>query len=186
MKKRETAQSKTVVFRSAKECSYAAVFVALVIAAQLVFAALPGVEIVTLLFVVYAFSFGAVRGMLCATAFSLLRQIIFGVYPTVLILYLAYYNFLAFVFGWLGKRIGKPLRFLWVIVLVACGCTLLFTVMDNLLTTAWYGYTERAAELYWKASLTVLFPQLVCTAVSVGVLFYPLYRAFRLLKRGVG
>ena len=56
--------------RAAKECAYLAVFVALLIAAQFVFSFLPGVEIVTVLFVGYAFVFGVKRGMLAATAFS--------------------------------------------------------------------------------------------------------------------
>lgn len=184
-RKDKTAQFKKKVFRSAKECSYAAVFVALVSASQLVLAVIPGVEIVTLLFVAYAFCFGALRGMICATAFSFLRQIVFGIYPTVLILYLIYYNLLALIFGLLGKRIKKPLKFLWLIIIVACICTVLFTVIDNILTTAWYGYTERAAEMYWKASLTVMVPQVVCTAFSVGVLFYPLFRTFTSLKKGI-
>lgn len=173
---------KDKIFRSsAKECSYAAVFISLVIAAQLVFAAIPGVEIVTLLFVTYAFCFGPLRGVVCATAFSFLRQIVFGIYPTVLILYLIYYNLLVLIFGLLGKCIKKPLKFLWLIIIVVCICTVLFTVIDNILTTVWYGYTERAAEMYWKASLTVMVPQVVCTALSVTFLFYPLFRVFRFI-----
>ena len=63
-----------VAVRSAKECAYLALFVALQIAAQLLFSALPGVEIVTLLFISYSFVFGVRRGTLAATAFALLRQ----------------------------------------------------------------------------------------------------------------
>ena len=39
-----------------KECAYLAVFVALTITAQLCFAAIAGVEVVTLLFVAFSFS----------------------------------------------------------------------------------------------------------------------------------
>ena len=88
--------------RASKECAYVAVFAALLIAAQLCFAFLPGVEIVTVLFIAYSFVFGARRGVLSAVTFSLLRQLVFGFFPVVLILYLIYYPLLAFLFGFLG------------------------------------------------------------------------------------
>ena len=55
---------------SAKELAYSAVFVALLIGGQLAFSVLPGVEIVTVLYVAYAYVFGIRRGMVAATAFS--------------------------------------------------------------------------------------------------------------------
>ena len=167
----------------AKDCAYIAVFVALAIAAQLAFSALPGVELVTVLFVAFSFVFGARRGMVAATAFSLLRQIVFGVIFNVLVLYLLYFNFLACLFGLLGKRVklhGKTLVWLTVI---ACVCTVGFTMLDNLLTPLWYAYTPRAAKAYFYASLSFMIPQVICTAVSVGVLFFPLQRVFRWVKK---
>ena len=89
-KERKTTKKKMV--RSAKECTLVAVFVALLIAAQLVLSAVPSVEVVTVLFAAFAFSFGTCRALTAATAFSLLRQLVFGFFPTVLILYLIYYN----------------------------------------------------------------------------------------------
>ena len=168
---------------SAKECAYLAVFVALVIAAQLVLSVVPSVEIVTVLFCAYAFTFGVKRGMLAATAFSFLRQFVFGVYPTVLILYLVYFNLLATSFALLGKWIKKPLKWLAVIVVIACVCTVLFTMIDNVLTPLWYGYSRKATILYFKASLPFMVLQVINAALSVGVLFFPLYRAFSLIKR---
>ena len=83
-------QPKLEKFRSAKELAYLSLFVALTISVQWALTALPGVELVTVLFVSYAFAFGKGRGMVAATAFSLLRQLVFGLYPNVLVLYLAY------------------------------------------------------------------------------------------------
>ncbi len=174
--------SKGLVY-SAKECAYLAVFVALVIAAQLALSALPSVELVTVLFCAYAFAFGIRRGLAAATAFSLLRQLLFGFYPTVLLLYLTYYNFLALVFAVLGKKIKKPLRFLPLLIVCACACTVVFTMTDNLLTPLWYGYSARAARAYFLASLPFLGTQLISVSLSVGVLFFPLYRVFSLVKR---
>ena len=175
------------VFRAAKESAYLAVFVALLIAAQFAFSFLPGLEIVTVLFIGYAFVFGVSRGMLAATAFSLLRMFLFGFQPNVLVLYLVYYNALTALFGGIGRRVkeGKELRSLWWIVLIACLCTASFSMLDNLITPLWYGFTARAAKAYFFASLSVMLPQVVCTLVSVGLLFLPLQKTFGLIKKGL-
>ena len=173
---------KNKILRSAKECAYLAVFVALVIAVQMVLSAIPGVELVTVMFVAYSFTLGVKRGMCAATAFSLLRQMLFGMYPTVLILYLVYFNFLTACFGGLGKVIKSPLKYMVVIVLIACVCTACFTLLDNVLTPLWLGADKRSTILYFKASLPFMIPQIVCTAVSVATLFYPLHMAFKRIK----
>ena len=180
----EKTKKRTVV-KSAKECAYLAVFVALVIAGQLLLSAVPGVEIVTVMFVAYSFVFGVRRSMLAATAFSLLRQFVFGAYPVVLVLYLLYFNGLAAAFGGLGHCVKKPLKYLWALVLLACVCTASFTMIDNLLTPLWYGYSARVTRMYFTASLPIMFPQIFCTAVSVGVLFVPLQKTFHLAKKGL-
>lgn len=176
---------KRLAVRGAKECAYLAVFVALVIAVQLCLAVVPGVELVTVLFVSYAFVFGIRRGMLAATAFSLVRQLVFGFSTTVLILYLVYYNALTAIFGGIGRGVKEPIRALWWIVLTACVCTVCFSVLDNIITPLWYGYTKRATRAYFLASLSFMLPQLVCTAVSVSILFIPLQRAFKSIKKGL-
>ncbi|MBQ8323357.1 MAG: hypothetical protein IJX91_05260 [Clostridia bacterium] len=176
-------RQKTRTVRSAKECAYIAVFVALTIATQLAFSAVPGVELVTLLFVSYAFSFGIRRGMAAATAFSLLRQLVFGFYPTVLVLYLVYYNMLASVFGWLGQKPKGPMKRLVLVVVCACVCTVLFTLLDNVLTPLWYGYSAKAAKAYFYASIPFVLPQTACVGISTALLFLPLERTFRLIKR---
>lgn len=183
--KGEKREKNAKYVRAGRECAYIAVFVALVIASQLALAFAPGVELVTLLFVSYSFAFGHRRGMISATAFALLRQLVFGFFPTVLILYLVYYNLLALTFGLLGKRVKRPARSLWWLVIVACVCTAAFTLIDNVLTPLWYGYTEDAARAYFLASLPVLIPQLVCTAVTVGLLFIPIEKLFEQIGKGL-
>ena len=170
---------------TAKECAYLAVFVSLVIAAQLAFAVVPGVEVVTVLFAAYAYTFGGKRGVLAATAFSLLRQFVFGVYPNVLALYLIYYNLLALAFGALGKN-GKPIKKFPVgVVWLACLCTVCFTLLDNVITALWLDFSPRAARVYFFASLPVAVSQTVCAAVTVGLLFAPLTKAFSIIKKGL-
>ena len=178
-------KGKVFAVRSAKECAYLAVFVALLIVVQLVFSAVPGVEAVTVLLVSYAFVFGVRRGVIAAAAFALLRQIVFGFSPTVLILYLVYYPALSAAFGGFGHTVKKSLFSLWWLVLVACVCTATFTMMDNVITPLWYGYSQRVVSAYFYASFSFMIPQIVCTALSVSILFLPLEKAFRFAKRGL-
>ena len=164
---------------TAKECAFLAVFVAMVFAAQLALSFLPGVELVTLLFVCYAFVMGWKRGVFAATVFSLLRQMLFGFFPNVLALYLIYYNLLALSFGLLGKKIKNPVKNLPIIVGAACVGTICFTLIDDIITPLWGAYTVKATQAYFYASLTVVIPQVICTAVSVSCLFLPLWKVFK-------
>lgn len=186
--KKENLQPKeknSVWVHSAKECAYLAVFVALLIALQLVFTVIPGVELVTVMFVVYAYVMGYKRGMLAATVFSLLRQVAFGVFPKILVLYLIYFNLLTLCFGLLGQKERNIKKFLPMITLIACIGTICFTLFDNVLTPIWLGYSERDAALYFKASLPFMIPQVICTAVSVACLFFPLSKVFYRLKKSL-
>ena len=170
--------------RSAKELARTAVFVAAVIGAQYVLSAVPFVEIVTLLFACYAFVFGGVRGVIAAVAFAFLRQLIFGFYPVVLILYLIHFSFLSLVFGWLGKAgslTGK--RLLMVAVITAAVATVCFTLLDSLLTPIYYAYSKKATAMYFTASLPFMAGQTICAAISVAFLFFPITKAMRLFKK---
>lgn len=174
---------KKVAVRSAKECAYLAVFVALVIAGQIVFSFVPGVEIVTVSFVAYSFVMGVGRGTVAATAFSLLRGLVFGFFPTVLILYLVYFNLLALCFGFLGLKWRASVKTLPWLVLIACVCSVGFTMIDNVLTPLWYGYSAKATRAYVLASLPFMISQVICTAVSIAFLLIPLTKAFSLIKK---
>ncbi len=189
-KKQQKSTKKAWVAGTAKECAYLSVFVALLIAVQLVLSLVPGVELVTVLFLSYVFVFGWKRGMAAATVFALLRQMVFGVYPVVLVLYLIYFNLLAVGFGVLGGKIScvkikKMMRFLPIIVLLACLGTACFNILDNILTPIWFGYSQRAAKAYFYASLPFMFPQIICSAISVATLFLPLITAFGYVKKGL-
>lgn len=181
--KGDNGQKRYSAARSAKECAYIAVFVALVIAVQLALAALPNVEAVSALFVCYAFVFGAKRGMAAATAFALLRQLVFGFFPTVLILYLVYYNILTAVFGRLGRGKPRAWKRLPLVVALACACTVFFTMLDNVVTPLWYGYSAKTAKAYFFASLPFLGTHVVSVGVSVAVLFVPLTQAFSYISK---
>ncbi len=173
-------EKKCKKVQGVKECAFIAVFVAVVISVQLMLSFVPGVEVVTVLFVSFAYVSGWKRGMLASTVFSLLRQIIFGFYPTVLILYLVYYNLLTLVFGLLGKTIKRMIKYLPLIVLLACLGTVMFAMIDNILTPLWYGFGEKATRAYFMGSLSVMIPQVFCSAITVSTLFLPLAKCFQM------
>lgn len=228
---------------------------ALLIAAQYVFSFVTGVEIVTLLFVCFASVFGAVSGVFCAAAFSLLRCLVFGFSPQTVILYLLYYPFLAAVFGGLGRikdetfnrcpaaltvlvnlllsallsacalsygldliKVSKLFKtaadvLVWVIFAlslsaliafnvfvilnrvykrntggllkvaafasVAAVCTVVFTLLDDVITPLVSGYTRLSALAYFYTSFTAMLPQVVCTAVTVSALYAPISAALK-------
>ncbi|MBR3864222.1 MAG: hypothetical protein IKJ19_03780 [Clostridia bacterium] len=168
---------------TAKECAFMAVFVALLIASQFILSAIPGIELVTMLFISYSCAMGSKRGMLCATAFSLLRQFIFGALPTVLILYLIYYNLLTFTFGKIGKNLNIKLKNVILIVILACAFTALFTLLDDIITPLYNGYSPKATKLYFYASLPVMSSQVICTAISSACLFVPFFKVFKGVKK---
>ncbi len=169
----------------AKECAYAATFTALLIAAQLCLAAIPSVEVVTPLFLSYAFAFGGRRGAVVGVAFSLLRQLVFGFFPSVLVLYLLYYPLTAALFGWLGGKVRKPLPALWWLTGIACFCTFGFSLLDSVITPLWYRFTAQASWAYFLASLPIAGTQVVCTAATVALSFLPLTRALAIARKGL-
>lgn len=185
MRSQNMGKQKKRAVHSAKECAFLAVFVALVIAVQLCFAAIPGVELVTVLFLAYAYVMGAKRGMLAATVFTLLRQFLFGFNPVVFCLYTVYFNGFALLFGTLGRKWKNSIRALPYLVVFACICTACFTLLDNLLTPLWYAFSKRAFKVYFLASLSVMLPQVLCTAISVFILFIPLQKVFLQAKRSL-
>ncbi len=168
---------------TARDCALIAAVTALLLASQLALSVLPGVELVTALFLSFVFVFGVWRGILVAIAFSFLRCFVFGFYPTVLFVYLIYYPFLAIVFGSLGKAVKPTLKGLILITGVACLCSVLFSMLDNVITPLWYGYTAEAAKAYFYGSLPFMIPQVVCVGISVSILFFPLYKIFTWTKK---
>ncbi len=93
---------KRAVFSAAREIAYTAVMCALLIGVQFVLSFVAGVELVTLVLACYSSVFGVRRGVMLAASFSLLRCLIFGFMPNVVLLYLVYYPIFACIFGLLG------------------------------------------------------------------------------------
>lgn len=168
------------LFKTAKDIAFISIMTALLIAVQLALSMVQGVEAVTVLFLTYCCSFGIRRGMVVATCFSILRCLLFGFVPNVIILYLIYYNLFAVVFGLLGKLTRSLSEWKRLIVLVSCAAvmTVLFTLLDDVITPWFLGYGPRATKVYFYNSLLAMGIQSACAVVTVSLLFVPLSRAF--------
>lgn len=219
---------------------------ALLIALQYALGFVSGIELVTVVFLSFCYVFGVKCGLLTGVAFSLLRCLLFGFMPNVILLYLIYYSLFALLFGFVGKRRispwlcpallavlaaacgyfavkGLPISILyktrvsvmlWIlfgislailafyIVLVtakkgeqgrelasvtalAVFCTVLFTLLDDVITPIFMGYSAEAAAAYFYTGFMAMLPQTICAAVSVFVLFLPLKKALYSLQSTV-
>lgn len=177
-------QKKNYSIQKTKEVAYTAVFTALLIGAQIVLSGVAGVEIVTALFFSYAFMLGGKRASLAGVAFAFLRQLIFGFYVNVFLLYVIYFPIAGIAFGWMGKR-GKPVeRFPWAIV-VAIVCAFLFTLIDDVVTPLWYGFGGGQTIAYFYASIPIMLMQAVSVGITMAVGFLPLCKAFGIIKRNL-
>ena len=155
-----------------------AMCVALLIGGQMALSGISGIELVTVMLLCFCFHYGIRHGIAVATTFSLLRCFFFGFQVNVIVLYLVYYNLFALFFGWLGKRITGRISLpkLCVIVASAVVFTVLFTMLDNVITPLIFAFHKNAAAVYFAQSLYALVPQTICTAVTVSILFVPLTR----------
>lgn len=158
-----------------------AMCVALLIGAQLALSSISGIEIVTVMMLLFCFSYGIRHGIAIATTFSLLRCFVFGFQINVIILYLVYYNLFAVFFGWLGGRFaGKASLSKTVLIVVAAALfTVFFTLLDDVITPLVYGFSAKAAMAYFAGSLYAVIPQTACTVVTVCVCFHPLTKVIQ-------
>lgn len=150
--------------------------VALLIGGQMALSGVSGIEIVTVMLLCFCFHYGVRHGIAVATTFSLLRCFFFGFQINVIVLYLVYYNVFALFFGWLGKRITGRISLpkLCVVVASAMVFTVLFTMLDNVITPLIFAFHKNAAAVYFAQSLYALVPQTICTMATVSILFVPL------------
>lgn len=169
----------------AKDLARLSMCVAMLIGGQLVLSALSGVEIVTVLLLCFAFSYGTRDGVLIAVTFSLLRCLIFGFQINVIILYLIYYPAFALFFGWLGTRLTGDitLKRLAIVVGFAIAFTVAFTLLDDAITPLVFGFSPAVAKTYLITSLYTLVPHIACTAVTVSIFFLPLTRVINRIEK---
>ena len=149
---------------------------AMLLGGQVALSSISGIEIVTVLLLCFCYCYGARTGIAIATTFSLVRCFVFGFYIHIVALYLIYYNLFALFFGWLGTAFRKKGTWLELATVVAAAMvlTVLFTLLDDVLTPLIYGFSQKAAKVYFYSSLYVIIPQVMCAMATVLVLFKPL------------
>lgn len=76
--------------------------------------------------------------------------------------------------GWAAETVS--------VTVLAVVCTVVFTLLDDVISPLFYGYTLRAAQVYFLASLYVMTAQSLCVLISVLFLFRPLVTIFRMVK----
>jgi hypothetical protein len=170
---------------SAKDLANIALMTALLIGGQFVLSQVGGIEIVTVLLLSYSYCFGAKKGVCAAVCFSILRCFIFGFYVNVILLYLIYYPLFALFWGTVGKKIKS----LGEIAIIAAICTLLFTCIDNVISPLinfiipGKTWSFKTIYLYWIASAPFALIQSACTVVTVALLFIPLKKVFSTINK---
>ena len=108
--------------------------------------------------------------VLYQTRVNVMLWLLFGVMSALLVLYIV-----LLCVGGKGARFGRETASL---AALAAFCTVWFTLLDDVLTPLWYGYTLDAAIAYFYTGFLAMLPQTVCAAVSVAVLFPVLKRIF--------
>lgn len=227
-----------------KQLAFCAVMTALLVAVQYAMSFVSGVELVTVFFLCFCYVFGARCGVLTGIAFSLLRCLLFGFTPNVIVLYLVYYCLFAALFGTVGRRKppswvcpalltalaamcvyfavkGLPISvlyrarvsaMLWIlfgilaallvfyiilliynksaqgrelasVTALAAFCTVMFTLLDDVITPLLLGYSAEAAAAYFYTGFLAMLPHTICAAVSVFIMFMPLKRIFEAVHR---
>ncbi|MBP3436803.1 MAG: hypothetical protein J6K61_02715 [Clostridia bacterium] len=158
-----------------------ALCVAMLIGGQMALSAIPGIEVVTILFLSFSVTYGVKDALAAGTVFSVLRCLIFGFYINVILLYLIYYNLFGLFFGLLGKRIlnAKPFWRLFTVSLLVLLFTALFTLLDNILSAVLFGFGKEAFFAYSLASLYTVIPQMLCAVATTAMFFLPLTKVMR-------
>ncbi len=164
----------------AKDFALVGVYTALLIGGQLALSFVAGIEIVTVLLLSFAFHFGLRRSILVANAFCILRCFIFGFFPTVMLLYFIYYNLFVIIFSVIGKRCSGKLSVIKAIIIIctAALCTACFSLLDDVITPLFYSFDWTTTKAYFIASLYTMVTQIICTVITVTLLFPPINALF--------
>lgn len=166
--------------KTARDLALIAMFSALLIGVQFAFSFTYGIEFVSVTLAMFSLVFGWKKGLAVAVSFSLLRCILFGFFPTVVVLYLAYYPLYAAICALIGKIRGRaqyPVLVIAVAIMTVC-----FTLIDDVVTPLMLGMKGKAWLGYFYGSFLAMAPQTVCAAVSTLVLYMPIKRLFEKLK----
>lgn len=150
--------------------------------AKLALAALPNIEVVTLLVALYGYVFGWL-GVCAAVVFVCVEPLIYG-FGSWVILYFIYWPALALLFMLLGKLRVKSR---WVLTAVAMVMTLIFGVLSALIEVGLFSgsfdnFFYRFA-VYYARGIVFYALQLATNAVVFPLLFNPLCHSLEKIKK---
>ena len=170
--------------KSAKEIIIPAVFTAMLIGVQFVLSGLAGVELISVLLLSFTYVFGLKQGFIAVNAFIIVRNLIFGFFLDVFILYVIYYNLFVLVFGLISKALNREysIKIHICLTVIAVILTSGFTLLSDVITPLLYSYSASATKVYFLASLSVMIPHIICVLATVSALFYPLYKVLISVK----
>lgn len=101
-------------------------------------------------------------------AINIMLWVIFGLFTA---------SFVAFNALLIAKKMGKGSASLLRLIsftAIAAVCTIIFTLLDDVITPLFFGYTRISTMAYFYSSFTAMLPQTICTVVTVGTFFIPL------------
>ena len=169
-----------------KDIALISMYSALLVAVQYALGFVAGVELVTVMLLSFSYYYGYRRGIIVAICFCLLRCLIWGFYPTVFILYIIYYPVFALSFGLLGNKFNnleiKDIYKLIIVVIISVLFTCFFTLLDDVITPLFYGFNLDSTKAYFISSLPTMLTQVICTLISVSVLFPVLVKLFKHIR----
>lgn len=129
----------------AKQIAISSLTLAFLVSVQYVLSFLSGVELVTVILLCFCYIFGIRMGVLTATAFSFIRCFLFGFSPSVVLLYLIYYNLFAVLFGAIGKR-STPVWTSIILLSLITTSSMYFAVVGLPVSTI---YQKRMCIMLW-------------------------------------
>jgi energy-coupling factor transport system substrate-specific component len=148
---------------------------------KLALAAIPNVEVVTLLTAIYGYTFG-VWGVLASVVFVCIEPLIWG-FGSWFITYLIYWPLLAVTFAILGRLRIRSRILLTATALVS---TLFFGVLSSLVDVGLFmGYFDRFLYrfgIYYMRGIAFYAIQLATNAVIFPILFIPMHRMLKKIK----
>lgn len=162
-----------------------ALFVALLIAFQVALSWLNGIELITVMLASIAFYYGIKIVLSTVNIFLVVRSLIFGFFPSVMMLYFVYYNLFILCFGLIGKKAERKLskRSYILSILMSVVMTIMFTALDNAITPLWYAFDWTATKAYWIFSLTAVVPQVICSLATMIIIFPILIKVYSITER---
>ena len=164
----------------AKKIALVGIMAATLECGKLALAAIPNVEVVTLLLAIYGYSFGWL-GIAASFVFVAIEPLIYG-FGTWVITYLIYWPTVALIFMLLGRAKIKN-RF--IMTAVAVTLTFLFGVLSSLVDVGLFtGYFDNFIYrfiIYYARGIIFYAVQIACNAV----LFLTLFPFFRRRLEGL-